>query len=351
MHGGIVVESSSVSDDTGMVGKERRKVLAMAEGIRRRAPVRVPIKALLAADSPRINGENDEHVRTLAESGAELPPIIVQRGTMRVIDGMHRLRAQVLRGAEEIEVLFFDGDDTAAYVLGVCENISHGLPLSLADRTAAASRIIASCPSWSDRVIAAAAGLSPHTVGGLRQRATGRGAQLHNRVGADGRVRPINSAGGRELAARLIAENPDASLRDIARSAGLAPGTVRDVLARIRRGADPVPQRLRRTADQAGRGHRRPDGGGSAGRIFAQERALVLRGLRGDPSLRLSGAGRMLLRLLDVNAVTEQDWERIIANVPDHCKETVLGLAEGCAEMWQKVAERLAVESADGTAG
>ncbi|GAA1024990.1 MULTISPECIES: ParB/RepB/Spo0J family partition protein [Amycolatopsis] len=322
----------------------------MAEEVRRGKSVRVPIKELLAADSPRIKGENDEHVRTLAESGVELPPIIVQRGTMRVIDGMHRLRAQALRGAGYIEVVFFDGDDTAAYVLGVRENISHGLPLSLADRMAAATRIIAFYPSWSDRLIAAAAGLSPHTVGGLRQRATGRDAQLRNRVGRDGRVRPINSAGGRELAARLIAENPDASLRDIARTAGLSPGTVRDVLARIRRDEDPVPQRLRRAADQSGHGRRRGDDDGPAGRIFAQERALVLRSLRGDPSLRLNGVGRMLLRLLDVNAVTEQEWERIIANVPDHCKETVLELARGCAEMWQKFAERLAAERADGTA-
>lgn len=270
---------------------------------------------------------------------------------MRVIDGMHRLRAQALRGAAEIEVLFFDGDDSAAYVLGVRENISHGLPLSLADRTAAAARIMSFCPDWSDRVIAAAAGLSPHTVGGLRQRATGHDAQSHNRVGRDGRVRPLNSAAGRERAARLIAENPEASLRDISRAAGLSPGTVRDVLARIRRGEDPVPQRLRRAAGQLGDSRRCADGSGPPGRIFAQERARVLCRLRGDPSLRLSGVGRMLLRLLDVNTITEQEWERIIANVPDHCKETVLGLAEGCAEMWQKFAERLAVEEADGTVG
>ena len=58
----------------------------------------VPVSALRAGQSPRQAGENLEHVRALADTTDELPPIIVRRADMRVVDGMHRLRAARLRG-------------------------------------------------------------------------------------------------------------------------------------------------------------------------------------------------------------------------------------------------------------
>ncbi|GGV05146.1 hypothetical protein GCM10010502_70020 [Kitasatospora aureofaciens] len=51
--------------------------------------VTVPVAALLPADSPRARGEDPEHLRTLAELGRDLPPIIVHRSTMRVGDRRH----------------------------------------------------------------------------------------------------------------------------------------------------------------------------------------------------------------------------------------------------------------------
>lgn len=95
----------------------------------------VPISALLPADSPRLAGESAEHVRMLADSGAKFPPIIVHRPSMRVIDGMHRLRATTLRGCATIEVQFVDdGEGPELFVLAVAANIAHGLPLTSADR-------------------------------------------------------------------------------------------------------------------------------------------------------------------------------------------------------------------------
>ena len=81
--------------------------------------LKIPIVSLLPADSPRSCGEDGEHIQRLAESGAELPPILVQRGTMRVIDGMHRLRAAILNGYHSIEVEFFDGGDEEAFIRAV----------------------------------------------------------------------------------------------------------------------------------------------------------------------------------------------------------------------------------------
>ena len=57
-----------------------------------------------------------EHIRSLAELQDELPPILVHRTTMRVIDGMHRLKAAILRGERTIEATFYDGDDAEAFV-------------------------------------------------------------------------------------------------------------------------------------------------------------------------------------------------------------------------------------------
>src|SRR5215204_7137150 len=69
----------------------------------------VPVRSLLPADSPRQAGVDLEHTRMLAGIDERLPPIIVHRSTMRVIDGAHRLGAALLRGDEMIEVRFFDG--------------------------------------------------------------------------------------------------------------------------------------------------------------------------------------------------------------------------------------------------
>jgi ParB-like nuclease domain len=160
------------------------------------AAVLVDVGLLLAADSPRLEGESLAHACMLAGLGAALPPIVVHRDTMRVIDGMHRLRAAVLRGDANIEARFFDGTAEAAFIAGVEANIAHGLPLSVADREAAAGRILGSHPKWSDRAVVASAGLDARTVGAIR-RATEDLPQLDRRVGRDGRVRPLDVAAGR----------------------------------------------------------------------------------------------------------------------------------------------------------
>src|SRR5205823_5872017 len=151
----------------------------------------------------------------------DLPPIVVRRATMRVIDGMHRLYAAELRGNTTIKVRFFEGSEDDAFLLAVRTNIAHGLPLKIAERRSAAGRIINDRPELSDRSIASVVGLAAKTVAGIRRSATGDAPQLDARVGRDGRVRPLSSAEGRRLAGELLAEHPDASLRTIARGSGI----------------------------------------------------------------------------------------------------------------------------------
>jgi ParB-like chromosome segregation protein Spo0J len=196
--------------------------------------VTVAVGSLSVADSPRMSGENSEHARALAETHEQLPPIIVHRPTMRVIDGVHRLRAAKLRGQDQISVRFFSGSEDDAFVVAVRSNIAHGLPLSLVEREAAARRIITSYPQWSDRMIASVAGLASRTVAEIRRRHFGPSGDTVARIGRDGRVRPIDGAAGRMLAAELVSGNPDLSLRQVARVAGISPETARDVRNRCR---------------------------------------------------------------------------------------------------------------------
>ena len=132
--------------------------------------VSIPVLALRPADSPRLNGEDKAHIARLAETETSLPPILVDKRTMRVIDGMHRLMAASLQGRETIEVIFFEGSDADVFLRAVQENIAHGLPLSQADRRAAAERIIASHPHLSDRAIGHSVGLASKTVAAIRKR-------------------------------------------------------------------------------------------------------------------------------------------------------------------------------------
>jgi ParB-like chromosome segregation protein Spo0J len=284
---------------------------------------------LLRTDgSPRLAGEDLTHARALADTPDELPPIIVHRSTMRVIDGMHRLHAAKLRRQHDIAVRYFDGDAADAFVLAVQANVRHGLPLSVADRKAAAARIVASHPRWSNRMIASVVGLSPKTVADVRRYGATQTPAADTRVGRDGRARPMDSQERRQIASTLLRDNPNLSLRQVARTAGISPETARAVRTRLRSGEDPVVSRghAHRTADTT-----------SAQRDWSS----VVRNLQTDPALRFSETGRTLLRLLDMHAISKERWAVIVNNVPPHSRPTIAMMAMECARLWRRVAEHL----------
>jgi hypothetical protein len=308
----------------------------------------VAIASLLAADSPRLAGEDREHVLRLAETEAQLPPILVHRPTMRIIDGMHRFRAAILKGETHIRVTFFDGNQIEAFVRAVEANIAHGLPLGQADRRAAAMRIMTAQPHLSDRSIAAHTGLSARAVATLR-RSTGAVPQSNDRVGADGRTRPVHGAAGRRRAAEVIAARPDAPLREIAKVAGVAVSTAHDVRRRLVKGQDPVPDRYAAdSGSEAATARRaaapsasRPDRDGQGADHSGADRTAILQRLMKDPSLRQTEAGRSLLRLLHAQVFAPKDWHELIDGVPLHCREIVAELARQCARTWSQFATEL----------
>jgi hypothetical protein len=299
-------------------------------------PQWLPVRSLLPADSPRQAGEDLEHTKMLAHIDVDLPAIIVHRPSMRVIDGMHRLGAAVMRGDDMVQVRFFDGTEQEAFVLAVRTNIAHGLPLSYEDRMRAAERVIGSHPGWSDRAIAAAVGLAARTVGNIRRRLQRErnGGEARVRIGRDGRVRPLNTADGRLRASELIRQRPDASLREIAREAGVSPSTVRDVRLRIERGDDPLPAV-------------RPRGAEGQTDVTAEDKptgpdlVAMLQGLQNDPSLRFSESGRGLLRWIYSRAIRADEWLDVADNVPPHCTYIIANLARTFAEEWQQLANDL----------
>ena len=271
----------------------------------------VLVSELRAGRSPRRSGEDLEHIQALADAPGELPPIIVRRVDLQVVDGMHRLRAARLRGDTRIAVRFFEGDDREAFVLAVRTNVTHGLPLSLADRKAAAAQIIASHPHWSDRMIGTVAGLSAATIARLRRAHPEPVPSA--RVGHDGKVRPVNSMERRRVARAILLAEPALSLREVARRAGISPETARSVRRRLPQ--EPVPP--------------------------PEDPATLVRQLRADPTLRFSETGRTLLRLLEVRSLPPEKWAAIAANMPPHWRDSVARAAMECADAWRTFAEQL----------
>src|SRR6185437_7896301 len=297
-----------------------------------RTRVTVEIASLVSGDSPRSQGEDELHIQRLMEAEWPLPPILVHQPSMRIIDGRHRVAAAKRKGFDSIDAYLIDGSDEAIFVVAVQENVAHGLPLSLADRRAAAAKILRTHTHWSDRLVAKTTGISAKTVSAIRC-ATEENRQSHDRLGSDGRVRPLNAAAGRQLAAQLIGSWPDASLREIAQATGISPSTVREVRARVLRGEDPVPasddskphqsKPVGSERDPARRGRGKPSRPPAVTpavtTLESAAVAPVLRALSTDPALRMNDDGRELLRWLHHHAVSSTDSQKIADFVPSHC--------------------------------
>lgn len=294
--------------------------------------LKVLVEELKPGDSPRLRGLDQEHVRVLAELDAEFPPLLVDPQTMAVIDGMHRLSAARMRGQRTIDIVFSTRDSADSFLLAVEANARHGLPLSSADRRAAALRIFTTHAHLSDRAIAKSVGLGTRTVALLRRQSQGPDCPAA-RIGADGRARPVDRFIGRARVAELLAQNPQASSRELARLAGVSPSTARDVRRRFDDG-----ETLGGETALTGGVPRRPEP------VNAKS---ALQSLMRDPSLRDKQHGRRLLRMLQLCAVAEDEWSELLGVVPGHCSLVVRELAQECGKALLSFASDLR-ERADG---
>lgn len=317
----------------------------------------VPVDRLVLEGSPRRAPREAGHVEVLAGAADRLPPIVVHRETLRVIDGVHRVHALRARGRRRIAVRFFRGSAQDAFLLGVVLNVRGGKPLTLAERRSAAERIVTTHPTWSDRAIASVTGLSAKTVAGVRGRTGSRAPRSTVRVGRDGRTRPLSAASGRLKASRIMTERPDATLREVAAECGISLGTAHDVRIRLRKGQHPVPARAgvepptqppakpprkpqteppRQPPAVGRRGVGPAPDGRDDGFAVVRER---FQSMSREPSLKYSPQGRLLLQLLKLSTMDREEWLSAVRAVPPHWRGTLGELARFCAAEWQRVAD------------
>jgi hypothetical protein len=341
-HRSVRPEINGVSDLAAV-----RDTAELDSGGTQRRVVTVPILSLHPGESPRLDGEDKAHIARLAESETPLPPILVDRRTMRVIDGMHRLMAASLKGRKSIEVEFFEGSEADAFLLAVNANVTHGLPLSLSDRRAAAARIIALLPEMSDRGVGETTGLAAATVAVIRRHSSGENQQLNGRLGRDGKRHPLmpwRAADGPRRCSRSNRKCPFGRWPGMLayprpRSVTCASGW------NAASGPPPASRKPRRPRSNL----HRP--GCRGRRLLRMRRGLIrengpiwrraLEKLQRDPSLRHTEHGRRLLRLLQISVAGAQEWPTVVSTLPPHCTASVMELASQFGQMWLCFAQEL----------
>jgi len=326
----------------------------------RKRPTSLPIGRLDLSGSPRLGGIEKRHVSALAQlAPSALPPVLVHQRTLRVIDGVHRVHAAIVRGDATIAAELIECDEGELFVRAVQANASHGLPLSLEDRRAAGRRILEAHPDWSDRMIAKIVGLSPNTVGSMRRRQVAAADASGRRVGLDGRTHRLSPGDSRYAVREVLARNPAASVRELARSVGISVGRAHVLRRELLDGE------LHEGAPAGGiRVEARGDGDGGCGcgcvcsceadtdagwRKAAAKRHLggkvvpgsLVKMLAADPSLRLNEQGRGLLRLFVMQAIDPAEWSNLVDVVPAHRADVVIELAEGLSQTWSRFADEL----------
>jgi hypothetical protein len=317
---------------------------------------RLPLSSLRPGFFLRQSGTDAAHVQLLADvaSSVELPAILVQKSSLRIVDGMHRIEAAKLRGEESIGARFVDCSDDEAFLLAVKSNTLHGLPLSRADRIAGAKRILKGHGDWSDRAVAAATGMSAKTIASLRHHSDGEPKDLDKRLGRDGKWRPVTGIAGRKRAAEYLATRPDASVREVAREADVSLGTVHDVRAKLRCGLDPNAVGLRSSQDRAANG----SAGDKAGRDRLSPRngtglhsrrpsslappwSEISPKLANDPTIRYTENGRNFLRWMATRIMQPGEWKEFVEAVPTHWTKDISLVAESVSGAWLDFADQL----------
>jgi len=125
------------------------------------------------------------HVAALAEAlraGAELPPLTVEAGSMRIIDGFHRARAYRTVEGDGAKVPIQEvqyGSECEAFLAAVRANAAHGRHFSTQDRVHAA--LLADKLGIDEEAVATALNMRPERLGELKidRTAIAAGSNLH----------------------------------------------------------------------------------------------------------------------------------------------------------------------------
>jgi ParB-like chromosome segregation protein Spo0J len=289
----------------------------------------VSVADLSVGYSPRQMKVDHDHVAALADVVDRLPPVVVDERTMTVIDGVHRVEAYRKLGRSRIPALMFRGNDMEALVIAIQANIQHGKPLNRGERQEAARALLHECPERSDRWVGEVCGVSHTTVAVLRRSVSAADAKV--RMGRDGRRRPVDPSLGQAAVARVMAENPTASIRQAAGAAGVAPSTVQRLAAGLARSQKPplpgIAFTLRATVE--GPHDDRPQDDRPVSDLVA------------DPVSHPSGEGAEVTTWLARTSVSVEDLYAHLASLP---LSRVYEVADECrrrARSWAQMADAL----------
>jgi transposase-like protein len=145
----------------------------------------------------------------------------------------------------------------------------------------------------------------------------------------------------------MLTDQPQSSLREVAKVSGISPNTVADVRRRLARGEEPIP------AQHAFGPGRRSDSRTPPTRCRPESRpprtafpmvadpASVVAKLARDPSMRHKEAGRQLLRLLQESASGLLSPSSLATVVPSHSASMLIQLARQYAQSWADFAQEL----------
>ena len=198
---------------------------------------------------PKLRALDEAHLDRLRIVLDCLPPIVVDIETLAVIDGAHRVETARRAGRTTIAATLttFEPDDQLA--AAVRFNCTHGLPLTMTERKAAARRLMEEDHGRdvqrSDALIAGWTGLSAATVRRLRPGPSETDLDAGFRVGVDGKRYPTNRQALHRHVQQLLQQHPRLSLNAIAREAGMSATTVAAIRDQMTPD-EPTPRPLRK---------------------------------------------------------------------------------------------------------
>ncbi|MGI8550558.1 MAG: hypothetical protein ACR2PL_07150 [Dehalococcoidia bacterium] len=144
------------------------------------------------SDWPRLD-HDEERVAYFRDIFDDLPPIVVEADSYRLIDGWHRVEAAVALGRSEIVALVVPPPVDGVLAASLAYAARAAKPLSRADRRHALGLLLRENPRRSDRWLATIVGVSAATVASVRAELEFREEvqPIAERLGRDGRERPV----------------------------------------------------------------------------------------------------------------------------------------------------------------
>ena len=141
----------------------------------------VPVRALVVDDAISPRHVDADTVAAYADNADLLPPVLVQQGTLVLVDGRHRLHAVIRASRDYILVQEEEIADEELRDRAIRANVGHGRPYTLDERIANARDIMHRHPGWSAPMVAEWSGMSRRWVADQKAREQQRESERENR--------------------------------------------------------------------------------------------------------------------------------------------------------------------------